>query len=82
MNFNFGLKGFGALGGLATIGAVIASWLSPQQKTKRLRIELEHLQQRKAKILSDKPTIETSKELVKIMDRVQEINLYLKSREE
>jgi len=82
MNFNFGLKGFSAIGGLATIGAVIASWLSPQQKAKRLRIELEHLKKRKKKILAGLASVESAKELIKINDKIKEINLYLKSREE
>ena len=55
----------------------ITGWFTPQQRTRRLKDELDKLQRRRNEILSKGATVKGSGELLRIDNRISELNRLL-----
>ncbi len=75
------LKGFSFWGGFATIGAIVASHLTPGKKAERMRGKQRRLNKEKEELMSGAPSAKKAIRLSTINDELKEINAFFISRE-
>jgi hypothetical protein len=66
--------------GIGTAIGTVASWFTPEQRTRRLRDELEKLSTERSKILVHKADEKSARRLSVIDSRIDVLNGLLKNR--